>query len=160
MTCPGSPKCQWWSPSYTSPCHQPWGIFHSWMTARGYTQGKATNHQHLAGSVSGPSLWAALSLPGGSCPPPVTHRGPPGCQGSLWSAQLIAVAVGGGRTTIITASRNHKWLCKDDIRSARPGTAAFREVVGRRQGLEPGPGDRDKCASVLSQSLSSQPRLG
>lgn len=41
---------------------------------------------------------------------------------------------------VITASRNHKWLCKDDIRSIRPGTAASGEVAGRKKGLEPGPG--------------------
>lgn len=57
---------------------------HRGLTARGYTQEKATNRQHLATPHQPPlRLWATLGLLGGSCPPPAIRRGPPGCQGHV-----------------------------------------------------------------------------
>lgn len=106
-------------------------------------------------------LWAALGLPGGSCLPPATQRCPPQATRATSRQPAVCLANGNGcerrEAMVITASRNHKWICKDDIRSIRPGTAASGEVAGRRPRRVPG--DRRQTHLCLTLPSLSPARL-
>lgn len=96
VTCPGSPVCQWPSWNYASPCPPAMGIFHSRLTAKGYAQGKATNHQHLASPASCTGPLGSSGLARRVLPTPSNPQRPPRLPGpwhrSLRSAQLMAAA--------------------------------------------------------------------
>lgn len=126
-----------------------------------HSQGKGTNHQCLASSIKLPwasgGLWVCLEGP-------VYPQQPTDAPQAIRATSLqpaICLTNGNGHerceAMVITASRNHKWICKDDIGNISPGMAASREVTGRR--LRRGPEDRRQIHLCLTLPSLSPARL-